>query len=80
VISTFLPLPSPKFQNFESAQTRLKFCGQLLKAPKAKAKVNKVHRNGMKAKFYTKKFCAIFHEISLTFVNSCNFLLNSVKV
>jgi len=27
----------PKFQNFESVQTRLKFCGQLLKAPKAKA-------------------------------------------
>jgi hypothetical protein len=34
-----------KLQNFESVQIKLKFCGQLLKALKAKAKVNKVRLN-----------------------------------
>jgi hypothetical protein len=32
-----------KFRNFESVQTKLKFCSQVLKAPKAK--VNKGRQN-----------------------------------
>jgi hypothetical protein len=32
---------------------RPKFCGKLLKAPKAKAKVDKIHQNRMKSKYYT---------------------------
>jgi hypothetical protein len=35
---------------------KAKFCGQLSKAQKAKAKVNKVHQNLMKAKYSTNKF------------------------
>ncbi len=67
----------PKFQNFKSIWTKPKFCGQLLKAPKAKAKVNKIHRKWTKAKYNTKNVFEIlliswnlinFHKISSFFI------------
>jgi hypothetical protein len=48
---------------------RTKFCGQMSKATKAKAKVNKSHQNWMKSKYYAKTF----HEISLILWNFINF-------
>ncbi len=50
-----MPLPSSKLQNFESVQTKPKFCSHLWKVPKEKLKANKVLRNLTKAKCYTTK-------------------------
>jgi hypothetical protein len=55
-----LPSPSSKLQNFKSVQTKPKFCRQLLKVPKAKPKVNKVHRNGTKARMKVKMSGPVF--------------------
>ncbi len=65
-----MPSPSPKFWNFKSVQKRLKFCGQLLKAPKVKD--NEVNQNWTKVECYTMKFC----EILLTFVKSHNLFIH----
>jgi len=62
-------------KNFKSVRTKLKYCSQLSKAPKAKEK----SQQSAKARYYTKKFY-YFWEMSLTLARCHNFSLNSVKV
>jgi len=45
-----MPSPSPKFQNFEPFQKRPMFCGNFLKGPKVKQKVNEIYWSWIKSK------------------------------
>ncbi len=58
--------PSPKSQNFEQFQKWLKFCGKLLKGPKAKPKVYKIYQNFVS--FCLIKYCNIFLCTNITII------------